>query len=125
VLSVIPVVILVRYHVKKLEEDPQQLNDIQKKFFIGVAVSKIIPIALIITGMIVRATVSGDVNDLIIPWVLIGAVVVYGFYDISSQKSDHPDEQVRVAVITLITIARPLVFSVPIMSAIFLYMLTL
>lgn len=123
-LSVIPIVFLVRYYRRKLEEHPQQLVDVQKKFFIFVGLSKIIPVILIIIGMAMQEKVI-DPSDLYLPWLLIGILVAYGLYDLSNQKKQYDDQQVQVAIHTLVTIARPLIFSIPIMSAIFLYMMTL
>lgn len=123
ILAVIPVLILVKVNVNKLIADPEQFNHVQKRFFIGVALSKVIPAILLIVG-IVNLTPVNDFSDLYLPWAIIAITVLYGLYFITSQKNSNVGEQEQIVINTLITIARPLLFSIPLMAAIFLFLMT-
>lgn len=123
IIAVIPVLFIVKVNVNKLIADPEQINSVQKHFFIGVALSKIIPVILLIFG-IVKLTPVTDYSELYIPWFIILATVLFGLYFISSQKKLAVGDQEKMAINTLVTIARPLIFSIPLMAAIFLFMMT-
>lgn len=122
--SVIPVLVVVKVNVTKLIADPDQTHTIQKHFFIGIGLSKIVPVILLIFG-IVKLTPVDDLSVLYIPWAIILISVLFGLYFISSQKKLAHGEREQIAVNTLVTMARPLLFSIPLMSVIFLVMMTL
>ena len=124
ILAVIPVLILVKVNVNKLIDDPEQFNYVQKRFFIGMALSKVIPAILLVVG-IVNLTPVNDYSDLYLPWGIIVITVLYGIHFITAQKNVNVDKQERLAINTLVTIARPMVLSIPLMSAIFLFMMTI
>ena len=52
VFAVIPFSIIFKVQVNKLIENPAQINQIFKQFFIGVALSKIVPVILLVFGII-------------------------------------------------------------------------
>ncbi len=124
VFAVIPFSIIFKVHINKLIESPEQINTIFKHFFIGVALSKIIPVILLIFG-IIKLTDGVEISTLYIPWLIIIIVSIAGYSIVSAQKNLDLDEQTKVAVNTLTTIARPLLFSIPIMSAIFIFLMSL
>lgn len=123
-VSVVPILIIFKMNIKKLKVDPQQFPQVQKHFFIGAAISKILPIILIIFG-ILKMPSGIDMNLLYVPWVIIVAVVIYGFYYISSQKKLGAERDVQIAINTLVTITRPHLFTIPIMAIVFLFLMTL
>ena len=124
VFAVIPFSIIFKVHINKLVENPEQINTIFRNFFIGVALSKIIPVILLVFG-IIKLTDGVEMSTLYIPWLLIIIVSVAGYSIVSAQKNLDVNEQTKIAINTLTTIARPLLFSIPIMSAIFLFLMTL
>jgi F0F1-type ATP synthase membrane subunit c/vacuolar-type H+-ATPase subunit K len=124
VFAVIPFLVIFKVHINKLVEHPKQINTIFKQFFIGIALSKIIPAILLVFG-IIKLTDGVEMSTLYIPWLIILIVSVYGYSFISSQKNLDVDKTTEVAIQTLTTIARPLLFSIPIMSAIFIFLMTL
>ena len=124
VFAVIPFSIIFKVHINKLIENPEQINTIFKHFFIGVALSKIVPVILLVYG-IIKLTDGVEISALYIPWLIIIIVSVAGYSIISAQKNVDVDKQTQVAIHTLTTIARPLLFSIPIMSAIFIFLMSL
>lgn|SRR5690625_4433346 len=124
ILAVIPVLILVKVNVNKLIDDPEQFNYVQKRFFIGMALSKVIPAILLVVG-IVNLTPVNDYSDLYLPWGIIVITVLYGIHFITAQKNINVGKQERLAINTLVSIARPMVLSIPLMAAIFLFMMTI
>lgn len=124
VLAVIPFAIIFKIHINQLIENPEQINTIFKRFFIGVALSKIVPVILIVFG-IIKLTDGVEISTLYIPWLIIAIVSIAGYSIVSAQKNLNVNEQTQVAINTLTTIARPLLFSIPIMSAIFIFLMSL
>src|SRR5699024_2000139 len=88
ILAVILVLILVKVNVNKLIDDPEQFNYVQKRFFIGMALSKVIPAILLVVG-IVNLTPVNDYSDLYLPWGIIVITVLYGI---------HRSEERRVGI---------------------------
>lgn len=124
VLAVIPFSIVFKVHTNKLIESPEEINTIFKNFFIGVALTKIVPVILLVYG-IIKLTDGVEISTLYIPWLIIIIVSIAGYSIVSAQKNLDVNEQTQVAINTLTTIARPLLFSIPIMSAIFIFLMTL
>lgn len=122
VFSVIPLLVIFKVNINKLIEDPSQMPKVQKHFLIGVALSKIVPVILLIYGMIKITTF--DMTSLIVPLTVIVIVVAYGYFFISSHKNVKEREDAKIAVNTLTTIAKPLIFSIPLMAIVFLFMAT-
>src|SRR5699024_128001 len=84
VFSVIPFSIVFKVHINKLIEDPDQINTIFRNFFIGVALTKIVPVILLVYG-IIKLTDGVEMSTLYIPWLLIIIVSVAG-YSIRSEE---------------------------------------
>lgn len=121
--SVIPLLFIINISVKKLIADPKQTLDVQKQFFISVALSKITPVVLLIIG-IVKLTYVENISVLYIPWLIIVIAVGFGLFFIAKQKQLPVSEDEKYAVNTLLLIARPLLFSIPIMAAAFIFLMT-
>lgn len=121
--SVIPLLFIIHISVKKLIANPRQALQVQKQFFIAVGLSKITPVVLLIIG-IIKLTHVEDLSSLYLPWLIIIAAVLFGLYYIKQQKELPDTEDATYAVNTLLTVAKPLIFSIPIMSAIFIFLMT-
>src|SRR5690625_4266529 len=100
VFAVIPFSIIFKVHINKLIENPEQINTIFKHFFIGVALSKIVPVILLVYG-IIKLTDGVEISALYIPWLIIIIVSVAGYSIISAQKNVDVDKQTQVAIHTL------------------------
>lgn len=123
IIAVVSVLVILKVNIRKLIDNPKQFPVVQKHFFIGVGVSKIIPVVLLILGIVKLSPVE-DISDLYIPWLLIIITVGLGLSYISSQKNLDVDEDRKIAIHTLTTIARPLLFSLPLTAALFLFLMT-
>jgi|SRR5690625_730680 len=124
VLAVIPTVIIFKVLSNRLKEQPEQYNQVQKHLFIGVAMSKIVPVIILIFA-ILRMPSGIELNRLFIPWLIIFITVIVSFMYITSQKKLSLQPHAQRAVNTLVTITRPHLFSIPLMAVIFLYLMTL
>lgn len=120
--SVIPFVVIINMSVKKMIENPNQALQIQKQFLIAVAVSKITPVFLLIVG-IVKITYVEDISVLYLPWLIILVTIVVGLFFITKLKQLPDNEDAKLAVNTLISIARPLLFSIPLMAIAFTFLM--
>lgn len=123
IIAVVSVLVILKLNIRKLIDNPKQFPAVQKHFFIGVGVSKVIPVVLLILGIVKLSPVE-DISDLYIPWLLIIITVGLGLSYISSQKNLDVDEDRKIAINTLTTIARPLLFSLPLTAALFLFLMT-
>lgn len=116
--SVIPFVVIINMSVKKMIENPNDSLKIQKQFFLAVAASKITPVFLLIVG-IVKITYIEDISVLYVPWLIIIVTVVFGIFFITKLKQLPENDDAKLAVNTLVSIARPLLFSIPFMAIAF------
>lgn len=123
-LSVVSVVLIFAFFANKLKDKPDRYNQIQKNLFIGVAMSKIVPVIMLIFA-ILRMPSGITIERLIIPWAIIIIVVITGFVYISSQRKLNLEPYKQRAVNTLVVVTRPHLFSIPVMAIIFLYLMTL
>lgn len=122
ILSVCAVLTIVKMNINKLIAQPDQFVRIQNRFFIGIACSKIIPVGILIWG-ITRIKPASSINELYLPWVIILITIGIGLTFITSQKKLDVKEDAQIAINTLVTIARPLLFSIPIMAMLFIYLM--
>ena len=121
-LAVVPVVVIFKKCVDQLKQDPHSMKKVQKQFFIGAALSKIVPAILLMYG-IIKMTPVDAVSKLFIPWAIIGATVIGSLVYIGSQKDPEGSKDVKYTVNTLVTITRPHVFTVPLMAAVFMFLM--
>lgn len=121
-LSVIPVVVVFKNCVNRLKKDPQSMKKVQRQFFIGAALSKIVPAILLMYG-IIKMTPVDSVSKLFIPWAIILATVIGSLVFIGSQKDPEGNEEVKYNVNTLVTITRPHLFTIPLMAAVFMFLM--
>src|SRR5690625_286029 len=63
------------------------------------------------------------VDQLIIPWLIILFSLVYGMYYIVSFKRRPFEGKPKIAVDTFVNLAIPFIFSIPLMSAVFMFLM--
>lgn len=124
ILAVVPVLIVFKVGVNQLLEHPGDMKKVQRNFFIGAALSKIVPAILLVYG-IIKMTPIASIQTLFIPWGIIAVVVIGGLMFIESQKNPDGGGDVKTNVNTLVTITRPHLFTVPLMAVVFLFLMTL
>ncbi len=123
-LAVLPVIFIFKNCVDSLKKDPQSMKHVQRRFFIGAALSKIVPAILLMYG-IIKMTPVDSISKLFIPWAIIGASVIGSLAFIGSQKDPEGNDDVKTTVNTLVTITRPHIFTVPLMAAVFMFLMTI
>lgn len=121
-LSVVSLVLIFKWAYDRVLDDPKQFVKTQRKFFIYAALSKIIPVVLIIFGLIHMSPL--EKKSLPLPMGIIIAFLIYGLYFISSQRPKDATEDAQHAAYLLKFIARPLLFSIPLMALVFLFLMT-
>ena len=124
ILSVVPVILILKMTVKQLIENPDDINQIFKRFYTYIALSKIAPVVLLIIGM-VNIEKGVEISSLYVPLAIILLVVTYALSFISSQKSLNIEENTQDKITLLATTSRPLILSIPVMSVIFIFMMTM
>lgn len=123
-LAVISVAVIFKVLSNRLKGNPESYNQIQKNLFIGVAMSKIVPVIILIFA-ILRMPSGVAIDRLFIPWALIIVVVATSFFYISGQRKLNLEPHAQRAVNTLVMVTRPHLFSIPVMAIVFLYLMTL
>lgn len=123
-LSVIPVVVVFKNCVNRLKEDPTTMKKVQRQFFVGAALSKIVPAILLMYG-IIKITPVDSISKLFIPWAIIVATVIGSLVYIGSQKDPEGNDEVKYTVNTLVTFTRPHIFTIPLMAAVFMFLMTI
>src|SRR5690625_1543711 len=92
IISVLLVVILFKITIKKIKEDPKAAGHAQTRFFIGVAISEIIPIILIAYGMMNIEQVT-DITELYVPGLIIILTVAIALFFVILQKAVSGDRK--------------------------------
>jgi len=122
VFNSLPILVIYKVHINKIMKDPRSYSAIQRSFFIGAAMSKIIPIILLIFGIIKMSSVE-SANEIIVPVaVVIAFIIIPVIYILKQRSGDYPAD-VKQGVRTLSTITLPHVFSVPIMALVFIFLM--
>lgn len=123
IFSVIPLLILVKIYMEKVKQDPHNFNELQKKFFIRILISKIFPTLLLVLAMTQMENIHRA--QAIIPWLIILFVLIYGIYYILSFKKLPLKGAAKEAVHILATLSLPFIFSIPLIAACLLFIMTL
>ncbi len=123
VVSVFSVYYVLNRLINEVKTDQVPFEKTQKKFLIGIFLSKIIPLIFLFYG-IFKMTPK-DLSDLYIPWIIIGIAAIIGLVLIEKVKKDNKNEATEVYINYLITFTRPLMLTLPLMSAVFLYLMTI
>lgn len=120
--SVIPLSVIIYISVKKLITDPKQAPIVQKNFLFAVLLSKLIPVGLLIFG-IAKLTYVDELSELYTPWLIILVSLILGLIFTTQLKKLPESDEEKAAVNTLISMARPLFLSIPLISIIFIYLM--
>lgn len=122
VVSVFSVYYVLKRLLKDVIENKISFEKIQKKFLLGVFLSKIVPLILLIFG-IIKMT-HKELSELYVPWAIILIAATIGLVLIGKIKNENKDEPTKVYINFLITFTRPLMLTLPIMAVAFLYLMT-
>lgn len=122
IVSIFSVYYVLNRLLGEIKEQKIPFEKTQKKFLLGILLSKIIPLIFLLYG-IIKMT-HKDINELYLPWGVIGITAIIGLGLLEKVKKENKNEVTEVYINYLITFTRPLMLTLPIMSIAFLYMMT-
>ncbi|MFS0674982.1 hypothetical protein [Ornithinibacillus sp. 179-J 7C1 HS] len=122
ILASISILLIFKINVEKIKENPENLSNVQTKFFIGVAIAEIIPIILIIFGMINLESAS-SLEELLIPGIIAISAMVFAPLFILLQRSIGVPEEAKQNVTTFAMIALAMANAIPLIALVGLIMM--
>ncbi|WP_087973594.1 hypothetical protein [Oceanobacillus rekensis] len=119
VIAVIGIMIVFKINMDKIKENPEQLENAQQKFFIGVAMSESIPILLVIFALINAEPVP--VEDLYLPMAIVILMMVFAAFFIFLQRNVDVEKAQKQQVNTFSMIALMLANAIPIIALVMMF----
>ncbi|MBO0994160.1 hypothetical protein [Bacillus sp. SD088] len=120
IIAVLSIIITFKLHLDKLKEKPEKQTEVQSKFFIGVAISEVIPFILVVSGFATMQPVQA-ISDLFIPFIIILFCILIGPSFVFLQTKVDVVKETKNVVMTFAMIGFALVVSIPIVSLIGLF----
>src|SRR5699024_10206850 len=105
---------------EKMKENPEARGAAYNNFFIGVALSEVIPIALIVFAYATTDPVL-EMNDVMLPGIIILLLMAVSMFFIFMQRAVGVPEESRNVVNQFSMIAIAMSNAVPIISLVFLF----
>lgn len=120
VLAIFPILIIFKVAMEKIKVDPKNPAKAQIRFFIGAALSEVIPILLIIYGFANLSPVE-TMNELYMPGILILLFMGFATFFVLLQRTIDVDESNQDIVTVFSMIGLSLVNAIPIVSIVALF----
>lgn len=120
VLAVLPILILFKIMIERIKENPENIGKIQVQFFIGVALSEILPLILIVYGFANIETVA-SAEEIYLPIIITLLMVGFANFFIFLQRLVDVEEDMKNAIFTFSAISMALTSSIPIVSILALF----
>ncbi|KRG11135.1 hypothetical protein ABB05_13870 [Lederbergia galactosidilytica] len=120
IIAVLSMVITFKIHLDKLKVNPEKRAEIQTKFFIGVAISEVIPLILVVSGFATMQPIQ-DMSVLFVPFLFILFSILIGPSFIFLQTKVDVTEDMKSIVMSFAMIALSLTMSIPIVSLVGLF----
>lgn len=120
-MAVLGVLFFFKTNVEKMKANPEARGVAQTNFFIGVALSEVIPIALIIFAFSTTEP-TFEMNDVMVPGIIILVLMVVSTFFIFLQRAVGVPEESRNIVNQFSMIAMAMANAVPIIALVFLYL---
>lgn len=121
-IAVIGILTAFKKSLDQLKENPENVEKIQSKLFIGAAISESIPILLIVYGFINMDSVT-TINELFVPIVIVVALMVFSIIYIFTQSRIDVDPDKKPIIRSFSFIGMGLVNAIPIIALIMLFMM--
>ena len=115
ILAIVPSLIIFKVFVDKLKNNPEESQSIMTKFMAGIALSEVIPILLIVYGFSHLEQVQ-DVNELLMPGMIIVLLMAFSIFFIFLQRSVNMDEKLKPTINQFAMISVAFCQSIPIVS---------
>lgn len=121
-VSIFSVYYVLHRLIDEIKDNQIPFEKTQKKFLLGIFLSKIVPLIFLVYG-IIKMT-HKELSELYVPWAIIGITAIIGLVLLEKIKKENKNEATGVYINYLITFTRPLMLTLPIMSIAFLYLMT-
>jgi F0F1-type ATP synthase membrane subunit c/vacuolar-type H+-ATPase subunit K len=122
ILAVIPILLLFKMNIEKIKENPDVFASIQTKFFIGVAISEVIPLILLVFGMM-DLSPAASMEELYLPGLIVILAMAFAPFFIVLQRSVGVPEEAKQAVNTFSFIGIAVANAIPLISLVCLIMM--
>lgn len=123
IVSILLVIYVLNVNIKKVDKNPEHFSEIQKQFMLGVAIGKVPPSIIIVFG-ITKMPSQTPIGSLIIPWIIIILAVIYGLSYVTKKKTESIKREAAPGRDLLVTNARPLLVTIPLMASAFIFLMT-
>lgn len=123
IVSILLVIYVLNVNIKKIDKNPEHFSEIQKQFMLGVAIGKVPPSIIIVFG-ITKMPSQTPIGSLIIPWIIIILAVIYGLSYVTKKKTEPIKREAVPGRDLLVTNARPLLVTIPLMASAFIFLMT-
>lgn len=114
-LAIIPILVIFKISIEKIKENPEQHTKAQIHFFIGAALSEVIPIILIIYGF-VNLTAVNDIQELYMPGIIIFLTIGIACFFILLQKTVDVEDHVKDIVNQFVILSIGITNAIPIIA---------
>ena len=119
-LAVFGILMMYKKNVERLKEDPSQIGEAHRSFFIGTAVIEALPIVLLILGLVNLEPVP--MEDIYLPAIIIVLLAAFSVFFIFLQRAVGTDEESKQAVNNFSMIAIMMSNAIPIIALVFLFL---
>lgn len=122
IISVISVYLVFMYFIRKTRLAEVAFETIQKEYLIGMLITNILPTILLVFGIIKMTPKT--FNEILIPISLILVFTLLIFLKINQEKQSFKEDTYEAYLNYLLLFTRPMLFSIPFISIVFLYLMT-
>lgn len=120
VLAIIPILIIFKVSMERIKEDPNNRAKAQIQFFIGAALSEVVPLILFVYGFSNISPVQ-TVNELYLPGIIILLAMGFATFFIFLQRMIDVDEELKDVANIFAMIGLSIASAIPIVSIVALF----
>ncbi len=117
VIAVLSIMIIFKVQADKLKKNPDDIEKIQTRFFIGVAIAELIPTAFIIYGYMNVEPVT-EISELFIPAFVIFLSMAVASFFIFLQSKESMHKEVKGLLTTFAFVGNAVAMAIPLISLI-------
>lgn len=120
ILAIIPILIIFKVSMERIKENPKMREKAQIQFFIGVALSEVIPIILFVYGFSNISPVQ-TINELYLPGIIILLMMGFAAFFIFLQRMVDVEEDLKDVINIFAMIGLAITNAIPIVSIVALF----
>ena len=119
-VAVFGILMMYKKNVERLKENPSQVAEVHKNFFIGTAVIEALPIVLLILGFVNVEPVP--MEQIYLPAIIVIMLIAFSVFFIFLQRAVGTDEDSKQVVTSFSMIAVMMSNAIPIIALVFLFL---